>query len=57
MIQSYDEEEENENSLNIIMRDPQYKKEIYQIKEEIKQNENLYKLYGNNLERNKLFKR
>ena len=52
MIQSYDEEEENENSLNIIMRDPQYKKEIYQIKEEIKQNENLYKLYGNNLERN-----
>ena len=52
MIRSCDEEEEFDNSLDFIIRDQQYKKEIYHIKEEIKQNENLYKLYGNNKERN-----
>ena len=52
MIRSCDEEEEFDNSLDFIIRGQQYKKEIYYIKEEIKQNENLYKLYGNNRERN-----
>ena len=46
------EEEEIENSFDFIIRNPEYKKEIYQIKEEIKQNEDLYKLYGYNKERN-----
>ena len=51
MIRSSDEEEEIDNSLDFIIREPEYKKEIYQIKEEIKQNEHLYKLYGINKER------
>ena len=51
MIRSSDEEEEIDNSLDFIIREPEYKKEIYQIKEEIKQNEHLYKLYGINIER------
>ena len=52
MIRSSDEENESDNPLEFIIRNPGYKKEIYQIKEEIKQNENLYKLYGKNKERN-----
>ena len=52
MLRSSDEEEDIDNSLNFLIREPEYKKEIYQIKEEIKQNENLYKLYGINIERN-----
>ena len=51
MLRSSDEEEEIDNSLDFIIREPEYKKEIYQIKEEIKQNEHLYKLYGINIER------
>ena len=52
MIRSSEDEEEPENPLDFIIRNTEYKKEIYQIKEEIKQNENLYKLYGINTERN-----
>ena len=52
MIRSSDEEEELDNPLEFIIRNPGYKKEIYQIKEEIKQNEVLFKLYGHNKDRN-----
>ena len=55
MIRSFDEEEEDEeieNSFNLILRDKEYKKEIYQINEEIKHNKNMNKLYGYNKERN-----
>ena len=52
MIKSSEDEEEPENPLDFIIRNTEYKKEIYQIKEKIKQNENLYKLYGYNKERN-----
>ena len=55
MIRSLDEEEEDEeleNSFNLILRDKEYKKEIYQINEEIKHNKNMNKLYGYNKERN-----
>ena len=52
MFRNSDDGEEINNSLDFLIREPEYKKEIYQIKEEIKQNENLYKLYGINIERN-----
>ena len=54
MIRSFDEEEDEEieNSFNLILRDKEYKKEIYQINEEIKHNKNMNKLYGYNKERN-----
>ena len=52
MFRNSDDGEEINNSLDFLIREPEYKKEIYQIKEEIKQNENLYKLYGINTERN-----
>ena len=55
MIRSLDEEEEDEeleNDFNLILRDKEYKKEIYQINEEIKHNKNMNKLYGYNKERN-----
>ena len=52
MFRNSDDGEEINNSLDFLIREPEYIKEIYQIKEEIKQNENLYKLYGINTERN-----
>ena len=51
MIRSFDEEE-LDKTLDFIIRKPEYKKDIYNMTEEIKQNENLYKLYGHNKERN-----
>ena len=52
MIRSIDEEEDIENSFKLVLRNKEYKKEIYQINEEIKHNKNMYKLYGYNKERN-----
>ena len=52
MIRSIDEEEDIENSFNLVLRNNDYKKEIYQINEEIKHNKNMNKLYGYNKERN-----
>lgn len=52
MIRSCDEDDGFDNNFSFILRNSEYKKEIYQIKEEIKQNVNLYKLYGYNRERN-----
>ena len=54
MIRSINEEEEEdiENSFKLVLRNKDYKKEIYQINEEIKHNKNMNKLYGYNKERN-----
>ena len=52
MFRNSDDGEEINNSLDFLIREPEYKKEIYQIKEEIKQNDDLYKLYSYNKERN-----
>ena len=52
MIRSVDEEEDLESSFNLILRDKEYRKEIYHINEEIKHNKNMTKLYGYNNERN-----
>ena len=54
MIRSCSEEDEEsfDNPIEFIIRNPEYKNDIYQINEEIKQGENLYKLYGQNKERN-----
>ena len=52
MIRSLDEEEDIETSFNLVLRDEDYKKEIYHINEEIKHNKNMNKLYGYNKERN-----
>ena len=53
MIRSIDDEEEDiENSFKLVLRNKEYKKEIYHINEEIKHNKNMYKLYGYNRERN-----
>ena len=49
------DEEENEdidNSFNLVLREKEYRKEIYQINEEVKHNKNINKLYGYNKERN-----
>ena len=52
MSRSVDEEEDLESSFNLILRDKEYRKEIYHINEEIKHNKNMTKLYGYNKERN-----
>ena len=52
MIRSSDEEDIIENSFMLVLRDRDYKKEIYHINEEIKHNKNMKKLYGYNKERN-----
>ena len=52
MIRSLDEEEDINNSFNLVLREKEYKKEIYKINEEIKHNKNMNKLYGYNKERN-----
>ena len=52
MIRSSDEEDIIENSFMLVLRDRNYKGEIYHINEEIKHNKNMKKLYGYNKERN-----
>ena len=52
MIRSFDEEDETDYSLFLLLRNKEYKNEIYQINEEIKHNKNVKKLYGYNKERN-----
>ena len=52
MIRSFDEDEDIENSFNLVLRNKEYKTEIYKINEEIKHNKNMSKLYGYNKERN-----
>ena len=52
MIRSFDEEDDTEYSLFLLLRNKEYKNEIYQINEEIKHNKNVKKLYGYNKERN-----
>ena len=52
MIRSFDEEDDMDYSLFLLLRNKEYKNEIYQINEEIKQNKNVKKLYGYNKERN-----
>jgi len=52
MIRSSDEEDIIDNSFMLVLRDKDYKGEIYHINEEIKHNKNMKKLYGYNKERN-----
>ena len=52
MIRSFDEEDDMDYSLFLLLRNKEYKNEIYQINEEIKHNKNVKKLYGYNKERN-----
>jgi len=52
MIRSFDEEDGTDYSLILLLRNKEYKNEIYQINEEIKHNKNVKKLYGYNKERN-----
>ena len=52
MIRSFDEEDDTDYSLFLLLRNKEYKNEIYQINEEIKHNKNVKKLYGYNKERN-----
>ena len=52
MIRSFDEEDDIENSFMLVLRNKEYKNEIYKINEKIKHNKNTNKLYGYNKERN-----
>ena len=52
MIRSFDEDDDIENSFMLVLRNKEYKNEIYKINEKIKHNNNMKKLYGYNKERN-----
>ena len=52
MIRSFDEDDDIENSFILVLRNKEYKNEIYKINEKIKKNNNMKKLYGYNKERN-----